>query len=550
MPYYVREEGSMANYSSQLIQHSGIVAGVCKEIGLAEKINALIPGPRRTVSIGQTVVAMILNALGLSGRAVYLTKRYYVNRPVESLIGEGIKAEMLNDASLGTALDSLYEYGITELFFHVSTQILKEAGIEIKFAHGDSTTFSFFGKYNSEEESEDLEENVVHISKGYSKDHAPELNQVVAQLISANKSSIPIWIEVLSGNTSDRKSFPKTVKEFQKQFNKEEMPYIVMDSAFYSKENINECRGSSWVTRVPETIKEVKDLYQRLGRDQFTQSTNREGYACCAVSSEYGGVPQRWIVVFSPKAYEREIATFEKNLTKYQEKNKVLLKHFRNQAFACREDAEKELARFQKKLKYQKLQAEIFEKEHFEKKGRPGKNARSTHSDWYINGELADDLEAIEKAKANKGMFVLATNELSEERLSNDQLLEVYKDQGVSVERGFRFLKDPMFYAESLYLKKPQRIMALIMVMTLSLLVYSLAERKIRARLKEKQIHIWDQKNKATSNPTIRWIFMIFEDVLLLYDQDRQIKTPANIREEHIRVLQALGKLYEKMYFL
>ena len=44
-------------------------------------------------------------------------------------------------------------------------------------------------------------------------------------------------------------------------------------------------------------------------------------------------------------------------------------------------------------------------------------------------------------------------------------MLENYTDQGVSVERGFRFLKDPLFFADSLFLKKPERIMALMMIM-------------------------------------------------------------------------------------
>ena len=117
---------------------------------------------------------------------------------------------------------------------------------------------------------------------------------------------------------------------------------------------------------------------------------------------------------------------------------------------------------------------------------------------------------------------MVATNELDTSVLSDGQLLEAYKDQGVSVERGFRFLKDPLFYAESLYLKLPQRIMALLMVMTLSLLMYSLAEMRIRAALKDKECSIWNQKNKKTDRPTVRWVFMIFEDVLLLYTRKGQ----------------------------
>ncbi len=149
-------------------------------------------------------------------------------------------------------------------------------------------------------------------------------------------------------------------------------------------------------------------------------------------------------------------------------------------------------------------------------------------------------------------MFVIATNEFDTDSLTDRQLLEVYKEQGVTVERGFRFLKDPMFYAESLYLKSPKRIMALIMVMTLSLLMYALAERRIRSALAEADAHIWDQKDKPTQRPTVRWVFMIFEDVLLLYSTTGESvwKAPSNIREEHRIVLECLGPLYQKMYFL
>ena len=172
--------------------------------------------------------------------------------------------------------------------------------------------------------------------------------------------------------------------------------------------------------------------------------------------------------------------------------------------------------------------------------------------EWYITGVLSDNEAAIAETKKRKGMFVVATNELKSSVLSDKQLLEAYKDQGVTVERGFRFLKDPLFYAESLYLKLPQRIMALLMVMTLSLLMYSLAEMRVRSALKEKQCSIWDQKNKPTDRPTVRWVFMIFEDVLLLYTKTGQEieKEAMNIREEHRIVLECLGPQFKKMYFL
>lgn len=542
--------GSTNKHETKLIQHLGIVAGICKESRLAELIDERVEQPKRHVTVGQATVAMILNALGLSGRALYLTKRFFVNRPVDQLIAPHIKADDLHDYSLGTALDAIYEYGITELFSSVAESVLAANDITTRFAHLDSTTFSLHGQYNSEFDGDEIEEGVVHVTKGYSKDHAPELNQVVVQMICAHKSSIPIWIEALSGNTSDKKSFRKTVAQFQRQFNREEMPYVVMDSAFYTRENLQSSEGVQWVTRVPETLKEVLEQYRALDHDSMAEIA--PGYRYKPVESEYTGVRQRWLLVYSEEAYAREIHTFEKTVAKVRDRAEKDLKHLRNQAFACEADAQAAAEAFDSKLRYHDLDWKICSRGRYANRGRPAAGAKPDVVEWYIEGTLQEDEQAICEAKRRKGMFVIATNELDAQALTDQQLLEVYKDQSVSVERGFRFLKDPMFYAESLYLKSPKRIMALIMVMTLSLLMYALAEQRVRGALVEANEHIWDQKDKPTQRPTIRWVFMIFEDVLLLYINDRGVTTraPTNLREEHRVVLRCLGPIYEKMYFL
>lgn len=536
-------------HSSKLIQHLGILAGVCKEIRLAELIDRHVDNGQRKVTVGEAVVAMVLNAMGFTGRPLYLTPRFYESRPVDTLIREGLSSADFHDYSLGTALDALYKQGITELFFAVASQILAEQGIETRFAHLDSTTFSVYGQYNSE--AEEVGDGVIHITKGYSKDNAPELNQVVAQMISVNKTSIPLWIEALSGNSNDKKAFRRTVKKFQKQFRKDERPYMVADSAFYTKENIAGCGDEiKWVSRVPETIKDVKDLYGSLADEDMVRIGG--GYRYTRVGSEYAGVPQRWLLIFSEKAYEREMKTFRKNLEKELEKKERELKHLRNTAYACAEDAEKAAWAFSRKLKHLNFDYRIHERPYYEAKGRPKAGSTPSSVSWFIEGSLSYDDERIEADRLRKGKFVVATNELNEDTLSDERIIEVYKDQNVSVERGFRFMKDPLFYADRLFLKKPERVMALIMIMTLSLLVYSLAERRIRAALKEEGAHIWNQKNKPTDNPTARWVFTIFEDVLLLYIHSENGVTvqAMNMRAEHEIVINSLGEHYRKMYFL
>ena len=88
----------MSKHQSKLIQHLGIIAKLCNEVKLAEYIDQLIPKEKRAVSIGEADQAMILNALGYSGRAMYLTKRFFVNRPLEKLVGPDVTPSKLNDA--------------------------------------------------------------------------------------------------------------------------------------------------------------------------------------------------------------------------------------------------------------------------------------------------------------------------------------------------------------------------------------------------------------------------------------------------------------------
>jgi transposase len=74
--------------------------------------------------------------------------------------------------------------------------------------------------------------------------------------------------------------------------------------------------------------------------------------------------------------------------------------------------------------------------------------------------------------------FLVATNVLAPAQLSDQELIRTYKEQH-SVERGFAFLKDPLFLASSVFVKKPERIVALSLVMVLCLLVYRLAEHRL-----------------------------------------------------------------------
>jgi len=109
-------------YESEVLDHLGLVAGMYDELQIGDRIDEHIAQDfeGREVSIGQAVKTMVINGLGFVQQSLYLTPQFFDSRPTERLIGEGTRPEHLNDDTLGRALDSLYDYGVTELFRDLS----------------------------------------------------------------------------------------------------------------------------------------------------------------------------------------------------------------------------------------------------------------------------------------------------------------------------------------------------------------------------------------------------------------------------------------------
>lgn len=164
-----------------------------------------------------------------------------------------------------------------------------------------------------------------------------------------------------------------------------------------------------------------------------------------------------------------------------------------------------------------------------------------------ICATLILNTEAIASHQQRAGRFILATNVLDESDLSDDEMLREYKAQQ-STERGFRFLKDPLFFTSSVFLNTPQRVAALALVMGLCLLVYSLGQRSLRQALERAQQTIDNQLGKPTAKPTLRWVFQCFMSIHLL--SVNGVKQITNLTSERLWILQFFGCPCRKYYLL
>src|SRR5579859_786704 len=525
--------------STQQIDHLGIVAGICQQIDLIGQIDQLVGPNGRKVSVGQAIQAMVLNGLGFVNRPLYLTPEFYTNKPVEALIGAGIRAEDLNDDCFGRALDVAFEVGVTQIFVQVASHALWVMRIVPRFAHVDTSAFSLEGAYEGEE---DAGEGVpIKITYGYSKDHRPDLKQAMLGLICANTSSLPIYMAALDGNHSDKKGLLEIAQAYLEQFEEsDEKPYIIADSALYSEGNLQALSGVKWITRVPATLSQAKQLLAEVSQSQMKMAG--EGYYFHERTLTYGDIEQRWLLVLYEKKRERELKQLDKAVENEHEQARKALKQLSREDFSCEADARLALARLSDKWKYHQVESQVQPLSRHQGRGRPRADAQPI-TVWKVQGKLTANDERLTALRAPLGKYIVATNELDQAKLPTSDLLETYKDQNRSVERGFRFLKDPLFFASSFFLKKPSRIMGLLMVMGLSLLVYALAEHVVRTQLAAQEETIPDQLGKPTQTPTMRRIFQMFDGIDLLIVQNGNMRLPQilNLRPIHEQILALLG---------
>lgn len=532
------------NYQEELesknLDHLGIIAGIIDEIGIVQKINEIfLVDSREKINTGEVVKAIILNGLGFVSKPLYLFSQFFEDKAIEHLLGEGIKAEDLNDDKIGRVMDKLYKYGLRKIFLIIALSVVKKYGISTKYSHLDSTSLHLHGEYNNCRSSPQTElgisrENPIVIKQGYSRDHRPDLKQCILDLIVSSDGDIPLFFRGASGNESDKAVFAHILVEYEKQIDFESI--MVADSALYSESNLKLMSNMKWISRVPITIKKAKNLVKALSSTALKPS-ELKGYSYQESKVTYGGIEQRWLLVESAERKKSDLHKLTQKISEELLKVSKQLVKLAKDEFTQLSLAEIKIQELASQLKYHQIS---------DLKITSKLNNIDTVV-YQISARLAENQELITQHQNSCGRFILATNILEVTELNPSEILRIYKEQQ-STERGFRFIKDPLFFADSLFVKNPERVETMMMLMSLCLLVYNLGQRQLRIALKTQKTTVKNQLNKDTQSPTLRWIFQCFQGIHLMIAQGWQ--RILNLTESRCRILQFLPLACQKYYLL
>ena len=204
----------MESVHIERLDHLGLIASMIKDLGLIRMIDArIVPDEQEEITPGEAVAGMILNGLGFANRPLSLTPQFFANKPLDLLFREGIRAEMFNRFKLGRTLDEVHTYGCDLLFSELALAVCVQEGIEQRFHHLDTTSFSLSGDYVPESD-----EQAIHITHGYSKDHRPDLKQAVLELIVSQDGGVPLVSKSWDGNASDTQIFQERAQALMTAF--------------------------------------------------------------------------------------------------------------------------------------------------------------------------------------------------------------------------------------------------------------------------------------------------------------------------------------------
>lgn len=437
-------------------------------------------------------------------------------------LGRG-EAELLNDDRVGRALDALFDADRGSLLCELVLRAIREFQIDCSQLHNDSTSVVLHGDYAAADGHERGGKPTPVAARGHSKDHRPDLKQLVLILTVTADGAVPLTHRLAAGNTNDDQTHLDTWDELRALTGRADFLYVA-DSKLCTREQMSHIdrEGGRFVTVLPRTRREDGQLrdWMSTASPQFAEAARRPG-------KRDGDPDQVWQVAPAPfpssegyrivwvhssaKAQRDETARhqrIQRTLAALADLNERLAgPRARITTKVAVEDAANDILDQGATDDYLTFQITETTEERFrqEKRGRPGNDTRYRKLEkTRFQVDVRVDAEAVRRDATSDGCFPLISND---HQLTNSEVLIAYRYQP-NLEKRHHQLKSVQD-AAPVTLKSPARIEALFACQFIALLACCLIERELRAAMTREQITQLPlyPEDRACTAPTAARVF-------------------------------------------
>ena len=530
-----------------------LISSIAERLGLKAILSEYIaPYGNETVPAVDTLMLLLCNIT--LGRQPLYELEQWVQRIDPRCYALSIESHgVYNDDRFGRALDRLYLADRASLMTEIVMKMISVLDLDLSRVHNDSTTVKAYGKIPG------MTSTGLKLAHGKSKDHRPDLKQLVFSLSVSSDGAVPVHYKTYSGNRTDDTTHIETWNTVRRIAGTHDFIYVADCKVCTTKQlGYIVGKGGRVITIMPETWKEVKTFKEQLRskkkdkkriwvRKTPGQMSEFEYFSLFSgqYNTEKAGYRIYWVHSSEKKKNDR--LRREHRLEKAERALLNLMPRLNKRKLKTREDIEAQIENILKKHNvhsfYEISLTEVKESYRVQiGRGRPGPHTKYKKCvDTVLSLTWERDKETLKQEQNVDGIFPLLT---TDESLSAKEVLLAYKYQP-KLEKRFTQFKS-VHDAAPLLFKKIERVEGIMFLFFLSLMIQAIIEREVRLRMKERRIKtlpIYPEFRDAY-HPTTSKILYTFENISsyqVKLDRETMKEFRDSLTETQEKILDLLG---------
>ena len=537
-----------------------LIHAIINRMRLKEILYKYIPAHgNEDIPAVETLMLLVYNLI-LGKYPLYELQEWVESIDFRCINNEAYENVKFNDDRFGRVLNKLFVVDRASLMTELVVLFVEEFNISVEQLSNDSTTIKAFGKYPGQTKTG------LELKRGNSKDHRPDLKQLVFSLSVTGDGAVPIHYKCYPGNVTDDKTHIETWNTLRKITGRSDFLYVA-DSKLCTDEQLSYIvnQGGRVVTIIPETWNEVESFKEQVRKTKKAKDiiwrrrkpgTDDKKEYFSAFKGEYfttkRGYRIHWI--YSSEKRKRDRQSRENHLKKVEQSLAVLNGKINKRGLKTKEMIEQAAQQIIKEHKSEKFFhisiGTLTEKCKVQiGSGRPGKNTQyGTRVNRLFTLSWTQKKQVIKQQAQTDGVFPLLC---TDKAMTAKQVLKAYKYQP-RLEKRFSQFKT-VHNAAPLLFKKIERIEANMFGFFIALVVQALLEREVRNKMKEhkiEKIRVYPEQREAY-RPTTSKIIDRFENISTykIIENSKIVETFKDSLNDDQKIILSLLNIEENKYW-
>jgi transposase len=505
-----------------------LVNHVLHRLGLDQILEQAVPTTDRRQRVSHAkALGVLLRSILVEREPIYRQQEVVATFLPEAFGLSAEEAAHVGDDVVGRALDHLFDADRGSLLTRVVVAAVKRFEVALDELHDDSTSIKFTGQYRGARGRRIRGKRAPFVTYGHSKDHRPDLRQLLFILTTSRDGGVPVQFRCADGNTSDVVTHEATWDALSEVTGRADFLYVA-DCKLCNEDAMNHIdrkRGRfltvmprtrledrefrEWIQRHEppwEVVRDVENLRRKDGpRDRWRafrhHLPSKEGWPVFWLWSSLLALQQEQSRRERIAKAEELLGELEAQLTGSKSRRRSY------------EDVDERVGAIlsgQQVARWVEVKIVGTERHRYrqERRGRPGpatRYVRRTKRGWRLDWRIDEDVIAYDRK--SDGMYPLLTNDRT---LTVQEAFAAHRRQPV-IEKRFAQLKST-FAIAPVFLKNEARIEAFFCVYFLALLAQALVERELRrgmGRAHVAELPIYPE-DRSCQQPTAEQIFRLF----------------------------------------